>query len=502
MLVLVFTLFTAELVFGSGIAFPKRHFVFFVHGVGGNIESFGKMPEYLPAHLNDYQHEFKYSGHIYVYPTADDDQNTNKFAQGLSQFISKTIAENTQKGEDYRISLITHSQGGIVTMIWYYRTLVKDPNFQDNNIGKLHTVITLGTPFWGSKLAAIATDKEWLWWFDNKYPGKLGMLSNVGERQLKDMAFTSEVLQNFRTNLSAIAPYLQQTKLSNIRFLNVAGNANLKTLTEDKLKEKSSWFSKLLPFVFGKVEYESDGAVLIPSATLNTLYHKNIVDDYEDGKSQPLKLENLQFADRLIIKTVHASTKPDELSDICYLQDRCSDLSKCKHPAYIHVLNYMLGGDVPEFADNVKYYNFGGFTVDVHVRLPKGYEHIKDKVSVTFDLNAVRSKKTDKYTEHIQIANPLEIASKLKTTSTGFKDVVSFWYTGHIYRMGDEATKINRERPLPKSEKIVEATIRAPGMKTRKVKVKVKPTLSSYVEVNLVKGEEEPGFAQSILRVK
>lgn len=479
------SLYDSNSVYGAS-AVREKHLIFFVHGIGGNAESFGNMPSFLPIHLTNLQSKYEFEGHVYTYPTADDKMHTTNFAIHLSEFIEQKIRKDPGN-KNAKISIVAHSQGGIVTTIWFYRMKMADNRFH-NHLDRINTVITLGTPFWGSKLASIASEDShsWIWWRKQNGRGASDLISNIGRRQMSDMSFSSNTLQEFRNNLFAIAPQLKATKLSNIRFLNVTGNANMTRLTEKKLKEKSSWFKYLLPFVFGNIEYESDGAVLIPSSTLNTLYHKYDNLDYEaDKNTGELNLQHFEFADRLFVKALHASDSPDDVPDLSFVPERCYSLTTCDHPVYPYVVKYFLGQEIPLVQPSVKYHNFGGFTLDINVKLPVGFEHLREKVKVFFEPECFAGKVRNSLTVYSSIGSSLEIKSNAVTLSTRYKNSVSFWYTGDLFRDGQHARVVNRQNPLPEEEKILKVVVLAPGMKARRFNVKVKPTISSYVAVDL-----------------
>src|SRR5690606_7915045 len=123
--------------------------------------------------------------------------------------IDETFNKFGGLNENDKISFITHSQGGIITLVWLYHTfLMTDDKYAGLRDSALHferlnpqyfkhvrNFITLGTPFWGSKLAPIGlwmknSCNEGAKFFKRKICNfTKDMTRLVGEAELRGVAF-------------------------------------------------------------------------------------------------------------------------------------------------------------------------------------------------------------------------------------------------------------------------------------------------------------------------
>ena len=505
---------------------PIDHFVFLVHGLGGNVESFGSMQEALTKHLNETPSMGNVAVASFGYLTFREYGKSEEFAELFGDFIMKTVnglsPERYVAHPNYKISVVAHSQGGLVTTTLFYRSLQNRPYYDPEIARRMTNVITLGTPFWGSKVATYAVQNPWK--FD-KFQGLandfLADVGKVGSLQIKELALGSSVVQRYRRNMMEMGPDAVNSIYDRVRVLNVAGNANLKRITQENttlLKPKSkakqvlsNYFSGKIDTVFGLTEYEADMLVSIPSATLNTMTVQKLNTDYEMGEStMPWEFNTFDKADRLLVRTVHASPKAEDVYDIVYTPKHCIEDENCDHDTYNYVLNYLRGYSLQDIKnlragsqdgaslgfdnvigdDKVKMQNFGGFTLGVNVRLPVGKENMRRSVRIT----VTPARTSEANAPELLVSLKDETLSKVRyDKSSTYPDSMIEWRTGHFKYTEDESI----DTPNRRNGGLVRIQICASGMRTRVVYAPVKPTLSTFVDVQLA--EMTPEEARQLL---
>lgn len=495
------------------------HLVFLIHGVGGNTNSFGKMQQALTQHLNSTNKLGKVIVIPFQYDTANDQLGIDDFAKQFNDFIVSHL--EIFGHEKSTVSVVAHSQGGLVTTTLYYKSYLNADGFDNKLSKKIKNVVTLGTPFWGSKVATLVENHPDIFVkLKNRFGDQLGPVGTIGKNQVLDMALGSKNTQRFRRNLMRFTKEELETVFSNVHVLNIHGNANLKRLAleaEKKIQDQNerirrykfdldlpNLFSLLLPFVYGVTEYEADGIVSVPSSTLNTIYIKDLSQNYEEGDwLRSEDFSELAIAERLIVRAVHASSKPELIYDLSYIPQECVKNSQCHHPTYSFILNYLINNTIPhqsiensEFAQNKLYVgpkvdlnNFGGFTLDVNIRMPEGYEDLRDKVKVAIyqdsRIQKIREFITDRKSKipKTTVSRFFEFYSQVQQETREFPDSVMSWHTGHVIYTGLLSEDYDFE--FRKNGTKIRLSISAPGMKKRNIEAKVKPTLSTYIDVIL-----------------
>ncbi len=178
-----------------------RNHVFLIHGIGGNAKTFGVMDRYLkktdPCIVPE----------SYVYQTKSSKLSTLDFAKLLDVFIAKNLSKNNFKDSD-RISLVMHSQGGIIGSFWLMNVRATNPSLYQ----KIDSFITLSTPFYGSKIAKLGKEVLFSLAAKNGNP-----VSPMGKIQLQDMSYGSEAIRSLANNFSQIF------ENTHIRFLSLSG---------------------------------------------------------------------------------------------------------------------------------------------------------------------------------------------------------------------------------------------------------------------------------------
>ncbi|MEQ1878154.1 MAG: hypothetical protein ABL958_16040, partial [Bdellovibrionia bacterium] len=167
------------------------HYIFLVHGITGDQTHFGAMKEALNVHLNRLNPQYRYDISPFDYDTKSDVKDVMDFANDIN---AKIMAHLKAKGfgPKDKISIVAHSQGGIVMSIWLFRLFTQVPGYGNGpesvNIrpDQMDSFVTLGTPFWGSKLATFV--KSTLNW-GSRFKVNFDPTGIYGNKQLLDMSF-------------------------------------------------------------------------------------------------------------------------------------------------------------------------------------------------------------------------------------------------------------------------------------------------------------------------
>ncbi|HLE00524.1 MAG TPA: alpha/beta fold hydrolase [Bdellovibrionota bacterium] len=436
-----------------------RHVVFLIHGIGGNKTHFGSMQQALKNVLPKLEDRYSYDVVNFEYDTANDNKDTYLFARELGETIHAYFEASgaaPQAGE--KISLVMHSQGGLIGMIWMTRAFSGEAEYHPEYAAFVDGYITLGTPFWGAKIAVFAGMLK-------KAPSELIAFLPTGRVQLREMSFGSETIFRFRQRVmqEEFLPILAKMR-QQVRPLHLAGVArDLKLLS---------------PFVTGKTEYEDDTAVPLPSARFDFIYAKSDKTSYSSGER--LKSESFgetRLSKFIVVDALHLSPFPNRkaLPGLAQIPKACVDDPQCKHPTFQYVVNQLLGRSMT--IDESLLAKMTSFLIDLNVRLPAGHGLKANDFKVKFI-----TKKAD----DVKIGKMVELYSKGRSKAARNPEYVRFYYTGTIAN----SFLPLEERPgeaeeVPFRDKVVEVEISAPGYKTRVIEAKVRATYSTFVDLNL-----------------
>lgn len=105
----------------------QTHYVFLVHGISGNKDTFGALPEVLAEHMQQILPNVLVKVIPIKYETGDPRLTTYDFAHKIGdQILHETKSMKTQD----KISLVAHSQGGLITWIWYILSTSQEHTFE------------------------------------------------------------------------------------------------------------------------------------------------------------------------------------------------------------------------------------------------------------------------------------------------------------------------------------------------------------------------------------
>lgn len=333
----------SEEALARAVGAKPRHYIFTIHGINGDRTTFGDLNDVLTSHLNEIQPEYESQVFTFFYDTGNNVKGTYNFAKAFSKYI-KAIYSRQALGPKDKISLITHSQGGLVAWIWYFLSLNNRPGFGCDlpYAQKIDSLITIGTPIWGSKAASLFENHDFL----NTILTGLGLL---GSGETEEMAHGSNTIHQFRHQ--AITAQLKEVKI-NARSLAIAGV--LPSFSESEFKKSSMAFRNAVNFFERNHDLnsraESDLVVNVPNVRLNFLYGETSGADikFDDFKT----FSNDKIAEMVIVKATHSTWKESPISGLADVPFSCLEKHPmCNHPTYAYILNHVLNCKVEKCLD-------------------------------------------------------------------------------------------------------------------------------------------------------
>lgn len=434
-----------------------RHIIFLVHGIAASDTTFGSMSEALLKHLSANQ-EYETVIKKFIYETHSNSTDTAQFAKDLGNTINQYFLENGEINPQDKISLVAHSQGGIVSLLWLFKATMGEEIYYPKYLAHIDSYITLGTPFWGAKIAVFGdTIKK----MGEKF--KDDFIPYYGDQQLEDMSFGSSVIFNFRKN--AISPSIQEMleKIKeHVRPINFGGAASaLRFLT---------------PFAVGVREYEDDSAVPLPSSRYDFIYASSLKKNYEANETLPAsEFSETHFAPYYVVDALHVSTLPTVpiFSALADIPKTCIENANCNHPTFKYVLAHLSHKDL--VPDEKRLSKMTSYILDLSIKLSDGDLLDASKIKIELSSDDRDLKK----------GGPMEFYSNGYKNNIGEQSYRNFYFTGtsdHSY-----IPLSDRKNSIAFKDKILNIKISSPGYKTRLVKAKMRATYSTFIEINLEK---------------
>lgn len=293
----------------------KMHHIFLIHGIGGSAKTFGSLADYLNAldscHL---ARAFEYETGSGLEP--------KEFSNHFNTFVEGQLREGMIDRSD-KISLIMHSQGGIVGAFWIKQLLLS----QSDLLFQIDSFITLSTPFWGAEMANLG--KKLFFTLPQHVENPL---SPFGREELNQMSFGSD---NIRTILSSFRSLFDHNL---IRPLAIGG-----------FHEKGS-------------EIIGEGDVVVP-------IYSSRPDHYQLERITSLKrefdsIESDEFRKltKIPFVSVPAAHIRMDLPGIADLPKSCVHSKKCLHPAVEHIVRHLRGQTI-----EVKHLDLKTFRISLFV---------------------------------------------------------------------------------------------------------------------------------------
>ena len=407
----------------------KRQYIIAVHGIGGDETTFGSMKTVLVDHLKTLRPETEFIFLSFKYPTGNSELSTFDFAyKSLSQFLRQQIPKPESTD---RITFVAHSQGGLVASIWYAGAALgvdQDGEFDTPEAAEIkkdqvyanitHQIITLGTPFWGSKLATFLNDEERFQ--VQKLPG-LNLLFSLGDSELKEMSFLSNTIYSFRHTAIALTNNPRYQNLKQPEFIQIAGvypRDEKKLFYDSKQVQDDSYFrlsEKLIKIItksFMRLGFssekinssepdrpESDVAVIVPSSRSEFYYATQKVTCQTDHVDSSIfkKASVFKNPSYFLTESIHSPLVSQRSVGIANIPEFCKNPNECKHPSYRILLNSIAHCDryacrkeaqadiinaqfeLNRTEDNYNMFltngsDLQGFSVEVDLRVPSDYD--------------------------------------------------------------------------------------------------------------------------------
>lgn len=537
--------------------YKPLHLVVTVHGLQGSQNTFGALPEII---LDQYPKiDPKYDWQVLKahYPTGNNTDrlmDTYRFATILGEQIIKKLKEyhltkynrtwevsDGLRPED-KISFVTHSQGGLVTSIWYFQSLIKNKNISSQNFHRYHSIakhvdalITLGTPFWGSKISVFLEEYPLVKWTAKKL--------NFGSNETQDMAFLSNTIYEFRKlaiELDQQKPDALKQLSVKVRPFNIGGvvpklsNPQYLELKKDhKLSYQIEHFknSGFRLFGFGKNRYEGDEAVLIPNSRMDFIYNLSHDSNYSENSVTTIdKFKQTEYFDNgllsfIALDTIHASTQSKVFYDEAEVPDSCKDqkLQKeldCRHPSYRFIVNHITNCNriqstcnfkeherlvqalfkpksFSNYLDNETNENLHGFTIDILVKVPTDYIFDENQLEssqvdnvIEFEVNNKNYKVPKEQSYKIEVMRLQELGSQVANNydNKGLNKgdaYARYSLTGVVYPKNTDSNIKNNYSKQKEFGFPVNFKIKLKGLKTRSFEAKIKPGFSTFIETTM-----------------
>lgn len=382
----------------------------------------------------------------FAYETGSKTKDVIDFSIELGDFIDNKFKANGGLFPEDKFSLIMHSQGGLIGLNLILNSFKNDPHYHPELKNHLDAFITLGTPYWGAKIAIFANRMmPFLSYL------KIPLSNKFGTEELKDMELASDFSAFMREEL--ISPnnrgVIKEIK-EQARFLIFSG-----------VTERLNF---LAPLASGKGRYEDDTAVPIPSSRLDFFYYADSENHHTEVSADEFKQTGMVDPDNyVVVNAFHSSPFPQKASmpGIAKLPDRCANISylDCDHPTYPLLVQHLFKIErSPAFVRDLT-----SFAIDLKLKF-HGLPVDKKRMSISFKA----------MTAGLKIGKDVELYNN-----------VNRWTENGDYRMYHTGT-IDSKRTSSTLGKI-EMTIKVQGFKDRVVVVPVKTALSTFVELDIEK---------------
>lgn len=278
----------------------EKKFVFLLHGIGGSEDSFGHLKNYL----KDIDRCFEVFS--FEYETGHGSKDPNDFAKDFFEFVETKFSTKGGMSQD-KISLIMHSQGGLVGSLWVKK--LKDQRHP--LLDQLDAFITLSTPYWGAPIAALGKRIFYSGWDSNP-------LSPFSKAELNEMSFGSKTIGQIYKDFEEIfsIPHLRPLALGGLKkFSNVL-------LGEDDL---------VVPIYSARPDH------------FRVSLNQSLSRDPASIKSESfMKTSYFKFV------SVRSNHLNFDLPGIASIPFGCLLFIRCEHPSIKYILSHLNGQEIEE----------------------------------------------------------------------------------------------------------------------------------------------------------
>lgn len=286
----------------------KNH-IFLIHGISGSVNTFGSMEKYLnKIDACNVTTSFGYD-------TGNSKLSTYDFAQHFHAFVMDKVRAGVIADAD-KISLIMHSQGGVIGNIW----LNTIKQIDNNLFSKVDSFITLSTPHWGADMANLGKSI-----FFTLPPGMGNALSPFGRIELNEMSYGSGTIREM------VWSHDNLFSNGNVRPLALAGHKkgiNLKT--------------------------ESD--VVVPVYSSRADHYKGDADVSLSSDETEVSFVKTKRTPLVLVNATHIKMDRPGIADI---PKNCLSEEFCNHPSIAAITNHLKGRSIASDETELKQFRVG-----------------------------------------------------------------------------------------------------------------------------------------------
>lgn len=273
----------------------------------------------------------------FIYDTGNSKLSTYHFSDDLSNFIQTSMVDNNFSDKD-KISLIMHSQGGIVGTLWLNKIRTGNPEL----FKKIDSFITLSTPYWGSTMATIGDN------FFFTLPEKAdNPISPIGRTELEEMSHGSATIK----------------AMQNV-YQDVFSNTHIRALAIGGLKRNFN------PY-FG----EDDTTVSVYSSRPD---HFSLTTKVFSGNKAKVKKDSFNKTELIQFIPIQATHFKLDLPGVASLPSDCLTDESCDHPA-IEYINKHLAGEKVEAEEG---YEFRKYRINAYIQNWRGIINNSNDVEI------------------------------------------------------------------------------------------------------------------------
>lgn len=505
-----------------------KNYIISMHGLSGSPESFQGLLPSLTEHLSQINLNYDYVPKNFKYSSGVKDAEIEGF---VSEFENFLIKEVPVLNEGDKISMVAHSQGGLVGYIWYLKTLDGVDLRQKGYLEKVNGFVTLGTPFWGSHTTFLL--KKFI--PNEDIQDFIFEKIKYGDQEVTDITAAFEKIYDY---FSKMASKNYVNIYYDPRMLNIVGVVPAKKGAEvpkNKFLAVINDLKKKLVKVFDYrlnvgVRWESDQAVNVSSGRLAFNYYSDAITRYmELEKKQNLLMSDFDYSrffktdpKVIFVEGVHAKASGYPDYAIASIPDECIDAVGCKHPTYIHILKHLANCEaLQNTCQQNSYRTIVGqlekakeplsletsemiraemrtYNIGFDLELPKNFvppkelldsktlmkymqvdyvygndekKHLKD---VKKD-GLIRNSGSQNY--EIRVGRRNEWGSRIVNYSAE-KNQLNIQLTGGIQPTEGQTLDVNKKYPL-------QMIINIPGLKKRKLVIPLQPTYTTFLDLQL-----------------
>lgn len=507
-----------------------KHYIITLHGLSDTPEAFMGLLIPLRSHLEQINPSFEYVGLNFKYSTGDKGANTDRF---VSEFENFLMSEIPLINENDKISLVTHSQGGLVGLLWYLKAVYGVDLRQQSYMARVDGFITLGTPFWGSRTAYLlkkyVPNKEIQDFIFDK--------NNLSDGEITDLASASEKIYDF---------YKQMMKRTSVNIIHDPRLLNLIAVVPETKGEElpEEYFSRaILGIKRGLVKtvdhrlnqglrWESDQAVNVSSGRLGFYYFSDDIYEYMEKEKRTNVIKDDFNSSRffktdakvVFVEGAHAKASSYDLAySIAAVPEECREPMQCRHVSYVHILKHLANCENStnmclqnnyrsilqtleaakrplslETSDMI-HKEMRTYNLAFDIELPKNFvppkELLDEKTLMNyFQVNNVNGtnerkhfanlktdgliKNSSQLSYEIRLARRKEWGSRI-VNYTANKNKLNIQLTGNVSPVNDKVTwDVTRDYPL-------QMIINIPGLKKRTLVIPVRPTYTTFLDLKL-----------------